>query len=157
ELIRPNAEIFGAGTNTILLRGQAAHGQKNKGVKFEARLRALTEKGSILCLNNRLRVQDANTVTFIVSCVTDYNKAAPSKALTIDLGASCEKALAKANRAVANLQTRSVSAHQQMFQRVSLDLGSSPEKPTDERLEALRRGNPDPALAALYFQFGRYL
>ena len=41
--------------------------------------------------------------------------------------------------------------------RCALDLGPSPVKPTDERMAALRAGGDDPALAALYFQFGRYL
>jgi len=41
--------------------------------------------------------------------------------------------------------------------RCILDLGPSPIKPVDERIEAVRSGDNDPALAALYFQFGRYL
>jgi alpha-L-fucosidase 2 len=42
---------------------------------------------------------------------------------------------------------------------VSLDLGPSPvaSLPTDQRLARLRGGADDPALAALFFQYGRYL
>ena len=42
---------------------------------------------------------------------------------------------------------------------MSLDLGESPAAhlPTNERIERLRNGQDDPSLAAIYFQFGRYL
>ena len=44
-----------------------------------------------------------------------------------------------------------------LMNRCILDLGPSPEKATDERISSVRNGGNDPALAALYFQFGRYL
>ena len=52
-----------------------------------------------------------------------------------------------------------VAEHRSCFDRVALDLGGSShrELPTDERLAALRRGEEDPGLVALYFQYGRYL
>jgi alpha-L-fucosidase 2 len=52
-----------------------------------------------------------------------------------------------------------VAEHQHYFGRVQLRLGSSPASTlaTDQRLTALRNGATDPQLAALYFQFGRYL
>ncbi|RRN78140.1 glycoside hydrolase family 95 protein, partial [Pseudoxanthomonas sp. SGD-10] len=52
-----------------------------------------------------------------------------------------------------------IADYQQYFKRVSLDLGTnnSVNFPTDSRLSALRNGNQDPALFALYYQYGRYL
>ena len=49
--------------------------------------------------------------------------------------------------------------HQRLFRRATLRLGPAAAStlPTDERLERVKRGEPDPALEALYFQFGRYL
>ena len=46
-----------------------------------------------------------------------------------------------------------------MYDRVSLDLGGGDERllPTDERLYAHEKGAQDPALYALYFNYGRYL
>ncbi len=45
-----------------------------------------------------------------------------------------------------------------MFERVSLDLGANQDAklPTDQRIRNFPRSN-DPALPALYFQYGRYL
>ena len=49
--------------------------------------------------------------------------------------------------------------YRSLFRRVRLDLGSTERDalPTDERLAAVRGGAVDPGLAALYFQYGRYL
>ena len=48
--------------------------------------------------------------------------------------------------------------HQSLFRRVALDLGRTPaaDNPTDQRIEEFADGN-DPHLAALVFQYGRYL
>jgi len=51
-----------------------------------------------------------------------------------------------------------VRTHQTLFRRVTLDLGTTAaaQRPTDERIRDPNKVN-DPQLAALYFQFGRYL
>jgi alpha-L-fucosidase 2 len=56
------------------------------------------------------------------------------------------------------LRAAHVAEHQGLFRRVQLDLGTSnaEDLPTDERIKAFTQGG-DPQLAALYFQFGRYL
>ena len=48
--------------------------------------------------------------------------------------------------------------HQRLFRRVSLDLGTTAaaKLPTDQRIKGFAAGN-DPGLAALAFQYGRYL
>ena len=57
------------------------------------------------------------------------------------------------------LKSRHIAEHQRLFRRVSFDLGTTDaaKKPTDERLENFKNGADDPQLAALYFQWGRYL
>jgi len=56
------------------------------------------------------------------------------------------------------LRADHIAAHQKLFRRVELKLGTNqpPDLPTDERINNFRNGN-DPQLAALYFQFARYL
>ena len=54
------------------------------------------------------------------------------------------------------LRAAHVRDYQQLFDRVTLDLGSSQRAPTDERVRGFADGD-DPGLAALYFQYGRYL
>ncbi|WP_332874606.1 glycosyl hydrolase family 95 catalytic domain-containing protein [Lentzea terrae] len=52
----------------------------------------------------------------------------------------------------ATFRDEAVQAHQTLFDRVSLQLGPAPDLPTGERL-----AQPDRPLAALLFQYGRYL
>ena len=65
---------------------------------------------------------------------------------------------AAAGKSYDQLFTAHTTEHQRLFRRVSLDLGRTPaaDLPTDERVRRFADGN-DPALAALYFQYGRYL
>ncbi len=58
----------------------------------------------------------------------------------------------------AELKQRHIQDYRALFDRVSLDLGpaQNADLPTDERIKR-SASNPDPGLAALYFQFGRYL
>src|SRR6185369_10821772 len=57
-----------------------------------------------------------------------------------------------------DLRREHISEHQRLFRRVHLDLGTTDaaKLPTDERIKNFEQGT-DPQLAALYFQFGRYL
>ena len=61
-------------------------------------------------------------------------------------------------RTFETLLNANLADHQQLFRRVELDLGTSPAAalPTDQRLKQVAE-QPDPQLAALYFQYGRYL
>lgn len=48
--------------------------------------------------------------------------------------------------------------HKRHYGGMSLDLGMPvPDMPTNERIAALRRGEPDPSIPLLYFNYGRYL
>jgi alpha-L-fucosidase 2 len=53
-----------------------------------------------------------------------------------------------------DFRRESVAEHQELFDRVRLDLGAAPDLPTDERLTTRA---DDPSMAALLFQYGRYL
>jgi alpha-L-fucosidase 2 len=61
-------------------------------------------------------------------------------------------------KSFSQIKAAHVNEHQRLFRRVAVRLGSSPNAglPTDERLKAFD-GTNDPDLAALVFQFGRYL
>jgi len=64
-------------------------------------------------------------------------------------------------KSFAQSRSEHVAEHQRLFQRVDLQLGpdnpAATAKPTDRRLDAFKRDRTDSSLAALYFQFGRYL
>ena len=65
---------------------------------------------------------------------------------------------AAAGKTVDALRAAHIRDYRPLFDRVTLDLGPSTRAalPVDERVAAFASGG-DPPLAALYFQYGRYL
>lgn len=149
---RECATVSPDGNDGLVMSGQLYNGSEQTGMKFVARLRVLSRGGTISTQDGAVVVDGADEAIVLLCAVTDY------------LGKSHE-ALAEAQLAAAakksfeDLRTRHVEDYQKLFRRVSIDLGSSDVSslPTDERLVAAAEGKNDPALAALYFQFGRYL
>ena len=152
-------EVETIGNDGLRMFGQASHNGRHKGVKYETRLLAKTEGGSISAKSKELAVRNADTVTLLLAAATDYNFEDPYQPLIRDRGQACTKQLAKTSKKdYGTLLSDHVAEHQRLFRRVALDLGPQvTDKPTDKRLQALRNGAADDALAALYFQFGRYL
>ena len=133
------------------------------GLTYVARLRAINRGGKVAVAGNALRVESADEVVLLVSAATNYQGFAgrgtpePLKATKEDL----DKASAKSCDA---LRAAHVAEHRGYFDRVSLalddgkpDSRKAAELPTDQRLAAFAKGEADPALAGLYFNFGRYL
>ena len=99
-------------------------------------------------------VRDADAVTLLIAAATSYRTADDVSA---DPAARVAAALGPASRkSIDTLRAAHVRDYQQLFNRVTLDLGASKQVPTDERVRAFADGD-DPGLAALYFQYGRYL
>ena len=133
------------------------------GLTYVARLRAINRGGKVAVAGNALRVESADEVVLLVAAATNYQGFAgrgtpePLKATKEDL----DKASAKSCDA---LRAAHVAEHRGYFDRVSLalddgkpDSRKAAELPTDQRLAAFAKGEADPALAGLYFNFGRYL
>lgn len=131
---------------------------EGKGMRFEARLRAIAQGGAVRADGDRLRVEGANSVTLLLSGATGFRgfERMPD-APASQVSAACAKSLeAAAARPYVELRRRHVADHRKLFRRVSIDLGGGVSLPTDQRL-ANFKSNPDPGLLALYFQYGRYL
>jgi len=130
-------------------------------MRFAAALAARSNGGNVKADGEALHVEGARSLTILLAAATDYDPAR----LDLDPGADpVERAvetLARARRrSYAELRARHVVEHRALYDRVSLDLGGSPDAeavPTDERLERVKAGAKDAGLAALYFQYGRYL
>ncbi|MBN2326063.1 MAG: glycoside hydrolase N-terminal domain-containing protein [Candidatus Omnitrophica bacterium] len=153
ELSRPeNASLSAKGSGRLAMWGQSDQGKKTEGVKFECRLQAIAGGGMISADSDSLHIQRADSVTLLLTAATTYNEDDPANA--------CERVLnAAAGRPYEDLRADHVAEHQRLFRRVNLDLGPSGaiNLPTDERLKAMAEGKDDPGLAALFFQYGRYL
>jgi alpha-L-fucosidase 2 len=146
------AGVTATGPNELALRGEVQKG----GIRFEARLRALAEGGRVAARDGGLSVEKADAVTLILAGATNHVN---YHDLSADPAARCAHAMEGASaRSYADLRARHVADHQALFRRVSLDLGrtAAADLPTDQRLKTVNQ-NRDPQLAALFFQYGRYL
>ncbi|MCM3900300.1 MAG: glycoside hydrolase family 95 protein [Pyrinomonadaceae bacterium] len=161
SLDRPERfSVSGEGGNSLLMTGQLNNGTDGKGMKHAARLRAFNKGGEVSLDGNSLLVKNANEVVLLVTAATDYIGFAgrrtpdPVAASAVDLSKSATKTF-------ATLVAAHVKDYQHYFNRVSLQLGPAnsdvSSKPMPARLQAFAQGTKDPGLAALYFQYGRYL
>ncbi|MFB6135370.1 MAG: glycoside hydrolase N-terminal domain-containing protein [Halobacteriaceae archaeon] len=129
------------------------------GTRFEAGVDVRAEGGEVGAVAGDgdrpagVRVESADAVTIRVAAATDFRVDDPT--------AACDATLDAAPAAYDALREAHVADHRELFDRVSLSLGEPVGEPTDERLDALARGErdlgDDPDLAALLFQYGRYL
>lgn len=135
---------------------------EGKGMFFEAQLKPVfPKKGECEVTDSGIRVYNTGEVYFVLSMATSFNgfDKSPSRE-GID---PSEKAARILDKALAfdykTLKQRHTDDYHTLFDRVDLQLTSSPEQkamPTDKRIEQFAQ-TPDPDLAALLFQFGRYL
>jgi alpha-L-fucosidase 2 len=123
-----------------------------EGVRFTAALSIALKGGAVTANGTRLEVRGANAATLVLGAGTDYRGEEPDALALAAVKAALELR-------PDQLFTRHVFEHRRLMNRVTLDLGGwdAARTPTDERLAAVRAGASDPALAALYFQYGRYL
>jgi len=126
------------------------------GVRFEGRALVRPEGGTVSGVEGddhprrALEISDADALTVVFAAATDFDGTDPTS--------HCEETLdAVRDTTYGELKSRHVDDHRELFDRVSIDLGDPVAKPTDDRLDAVRAGADDPDLAALYFQYGRYL
>jgi alpha-L-fucosidase 2 len=163
SLDRPADYTVESSHGTLDMFGQAQHNGRHLGVKWHCRLQSMIEGsrgGSIRYEQNRLHIENADAVTFFIASSTDYNENEPYVPLMHDRRWTCEKTIAAAmKKNYQQLRNDHIAEHQRLFRRCSLDLGGTDKisTPTDKRLEAVKSGGTDPALVALYFQYGRYL
>ncbi len=145
------------GRDGLVTRGKSADYLGVPGrLRYTVRLKAIPEGGRIEATDNQLVVHDADAVTLLVAAATNF---VSYKDVSGDPDARASAAIdAAARKSFDQIRTANIAAHQRLFRRVSIDLGTTPDAalPTDERVRKFD-GTNDPALAALIFQFGRYL
>jgi alpha-L-fucosidase 2 len=147
-----SARTTARGTNELALVGQVQEG----GIRFEARLRAIAQGGKVTVTDDAIAVDQADSVMLLLFGASNFKR---FNDISADPAARCQEAIqAVAGKDFDALLAAHVVDHQALFRRVQLDLGTNAAAalPTDQRLVNFTR-SPDPQLAELYFQFGRYL
>ena len=147
---------------TLVLAGGTTGHESVPGdqLKFVAQLRVLASDGKIAATDFALEITNASEVTLLVGIGTNYVNYHDLSADAAARARSALDAVVTAKKDFAALRNAHVAAYRAQFGRVALDLGvSAPAiaaKPTDDRIRDFATSD-DPQLAALYFQFGRYL
>jgi len=130
------------------------------GIRFASTLRLLSEGGKVQAEGQSLRVQGADAATLLLVAATSFKT---WEDISADPAARCASDLAAlASRDFTTLRTTHLADHRKLFRRASLDLGKTEFSglTTDARLQRVRKGaalETDPALAALHFNYARYL
>lgn len=150
--------------NRVVRKGKklilTGNGQAHEGVEgaicMETQTQADVDGGKMTVDNQRIVVEGATTATLYISAATNFVnyqsvKANESKRATKYLKAAMKRPYQKA-------LAEHTALYKKQFDRVKLDLGTSKaaENETTERVARFNEGK-DVSLAALMFQFGRYL
>ena len=151
------ATVSTADNQTLVMRGVNgdAFGIKG-GLKFEARVLVLAQRGRVVADKDRIIVSNADSALLLIAAATSYRS---YKDITGDPAAIVIEQLRRARQKLfESLRAAHIREHQRLFHRVKLDLGrtSAADLPTDQRPSKFLEGF-DPHLATLYFQYGRYL
>jgi alpha-L-fucosidase 2 len=161
------------GPGALLIVGRNAPGPGvPSGLTYALRIK-LVSNGRVVVENGKLSVDDASTATLLVSGATSFVSYTDVSADPI--AAVRRNTDQAASTSYEALRRAHVREYQRLYNSTSLDLPAraSADRPTDERIAAAGSAdagaNPgagtganasipdDPSLAALYFQFARYL
>ena len=151
------ASVTAEAPGTLVMTGVNGDSSGIKGaLTFETRVRVMAQGGRTTADGQTVSVEGADSATLLIAAATSYKSyndvSGDPRALTRQTLAAAEK------KPFDVLRQAHIKDHQRLFHRVRLDLGTTPaaKKPTDERIRDFSAGG-DPQLAALYFQFARYL
>ena len=143
----------------LVLRGKGGDHEGVKGViEVETQSQVIAEGGKVSLTDKYISVEHATAATLYIAAATNFVNYHNVK------GNESKKASALLAGAMKNEYSEALKAHtdyyQSQFNRVSLSLGGENTKTakqeTVKRIAGFSQGN-DPALAALMFQYGRYL
>ena len=161
-----DASALAEGSSCLNITGQIMDTPKPRSseagphMKFAGKVKVVGKGGTTVAGGNAIMVQDADEAVILVAMATDYNFAKLNFDHSIDPAKRCAAQIAAVEgKSYAQLLGDAVQEHSAIMDRVSLTLGdpTMADLPTDERLHRVSDGGSDPALAALYFQYGRYL
>jgi alpha-L-fucosidase 2 len=151
------AVVMAEAPDTVVMRGVNPQAAGVRGaLKFQALLKVIVQGGQVSNDQNQISVTGADSATLLVDAATSYKS---FKDVTGDPDAITRKHISGAiKKSYETLRKDNIAEHQRLFSRVKLDLGNTEasKRPTDERIKTFASAN-DPQLAALYFQFGRFL
>ena len=160
KLSRPgSARTKVVGNDTLVMTGNTDMPKLKGNVDYEVDTRILVKGGKVSGAGDGLNVKGADEAVVLLTCGTSYLPDYAKGYRGADPHVAAQRLEAAAKKSYTQLKSAHVADYQKYFRRVSLDLGTTDaaKLPTDERLKNYGNGRRDPAFAALFFQYGRYL
>lgn len=159
HLDRPERFQVTTESDHLLMTGTLSNGKGGDGMKYAARLKAISKGGTVTFSNGLMKVEDADEVLLLLTASTDYKQDYPTF-LGIDPKITSMNQLAQA---ASTPYKEILKAHTQdyasLISQVKLNLSPNDLDtiPTDVRLRNQVINPNDFRLQQTYFQFGRYL
>jgi len=159
----PDPEVAVVAPNQLIMcGGLKEYEQKRTGLtlpsalKYAARLLVKCEGGKVEAKGGRILVSGADAATLVLAAATSYRSYKDVGGNPAELTDDTIKSAA--SKSYRELLDAHLADYRRLFRRVSLDLGTTDAvgQPTDQRISEFTNQS-DPQLAALYFQYGRYL
>ncbi|HEX4168938.1 MAG TPA: glycoside hydrolase family 95 protein [Bryobacteraceae bacterium] len=170
-------QVRSVGQNRLLLTGKAASHvagaghpgseqpvrfsqEPGEGMYFAAALQVECDGAAPVAAEDAVTVSAANSLTVYLSAATGFRGFRNKPDAPVDeVAVRAQRPLeALKGPSFQSIRAAQVADHQQLFRRVSLNLGQDRKAllPTDQRVQDFA-ASPDISLLALYFQYGRYL
>ena len=159
HLDRPERFQVTTETDHLLMTGTLSNGKGGDGMKYAARLKAISKGGSVTFSNGLMKVKDADEVLLLLTASTDYKQEYPTfvgadpKITSMN---QLDQASSTSYKAMLKAHTEDYAS---LISRVKLNLSPNDLDtiPTDVRLRNQVINPHDFRLQQTYFQFGRYL
>jgi alpha-L-fucosidase 2 len=150
-------QMDGLGSDGLVTTGKSADYMGVRGrLHYEARLKAVPQGGTMNVDGATLSIAGADTVTLYFMAATNFVN---YHDVSADQHVRAEQYWrAISAKSFANIREAHLRDYQRLFGRVTLRLPitESSFRPTDERKARVAQ-DPDPSLAALAYQFGRFV
>ena len=144
--------------DVLWMNGQLPSGNPDReGMKYRVGMRLLSKGGDMrISPEGGITLKDGREAWLVLSAATSF--AAAGTDFPGERYAAVCDSLLNAMDDVSGLEQAHIAAHRDLYDRVSLTLPASPDDalPTGERLLRFTE-HPAPGLAALYYNYGRYL
>lgn len=156
-LQRPEQAHVYSMENSLVIEGTLDSGiSEQEGMKYYTKMQIITDGGTVTINEDHIQVKEANEAIIYLTAMTNY--------MNDNYQEDAERLLKTARKAnYFDLLSDHIKSYQEFYNRVRLSIGSSrspkpqlPDRTTDQRILSFR-DDDDPALATLYYNFGRYL
>ena len=159
HLDRPERFQVTTESDHLLMTGTLSNGKGGDGMKYAARLKAISKGGTVTFSNGLMKVEDADEVLLLLTASTDYKQDYPTFVGDDPKITSMNQLAQAASTPYKEILKAHTEDYASLISKVKLNLSPNDLDtiPTDVRLRNQVINPNDFRLQQTYFQFGRYL